>query len=121
MVGQVQLFVQLDAVIRRVDEVWVAVCPPLDVASQADSSEAALESLTEAVEGWFESCLDRKVLDQALLECGFRRSSSGAAGNPDAAGIDSTRTPADHRTIRCSVPAYVLAALNEMHAPCWLG
>ena len=116
MVGQIQLSIQLEAVIQRVDEEWVAVCPPLDVASQADTCEAALASLTEAVEGWFESCLDRKVLDQALRECGFQRSEISPTGTLNAVRLDSLSAP-NHRTIQCSVPAYVLAALDEMHAP----
>ena len=111
MISQVQLTIQIEAVIRGADEEWVAVCPPLDIASQSDSPDAALASLTEAVEAWFESCLDRKVLDQALRECGFQRfvgSSEVATGDPDQS---------NHRMIRCSVPAYVIDALNEIHAP----
>jgi predicted RNase H-like HicB family nuclease len=111
MVGQVQLSIQLDAVVRREDDVWVAVCPPLDVASQAESSEDALSSLKEAVEGWFESCLDRGMLDQALVECGFHR---GSGASESDAGPIST---GDHRTIHCSVPAYVLETLGDVHAP----
>ena len=87
-----------------------AFCPPLDVASQADSSEAALASLQEAVEGWFESCLDRGVLDQALVECGFHRGSITESGTRE-------KPQGDHGTIRCSVPAYVLETLGDLHAP----
>jgi predicted RNase H-like HicB family nuclease len=51
MAGQTHLSIKIKAVLKRVDEDWVAVCPSLDVASQADSSEGALAALKEAVEG----------------------------------------------------------------------
>lgn len=118
MVGQIQLSIELEAVIHCVDEEWVAVCPPLDVASQGKSQEAALASLTEAVEGWFESCLDRNVLDQALIECGFQRSLESSRKN--SVRLDGFVPMAkDHRTIKCSIPAYALAAVSGMqHASC---
>ena len=41
--------------------------------SQARTRKRALESLREAVELWFESCIDRGVLDAALTEVGFAK------------------------------------------------
>ena len=118
MVGEIQLSIQLDAIVRHVDEAWIATCPPLDVATQAETCDAALAALKEAVEGWFESCLDRRVLEQALKECGFQRSPRPSQNGENAAArVDAMPTPNGHRTIQCSVPAYVLAALNELRAP----
>lgn len=51
---------------------WTAICPSLGVASQGVSAEDAKRSLKEAVELWFESCLERGVLDQAMRETNFR-------------------------------------------------
>ena len=56
---------------RRDGQQWVVWCPAIDVMTQAGTKEAALESLSEAVELWFESCIERGVLDAALKEVGF--------------------------------------------------
>ena len=50
---------------------WVAICPSIGVASQGDSVADAKRSLREAVELWFESCVERGVLDRALRESNF--------------------------------------------------
>lgn len=50
---------------------WIAGCPALDVYSQGTSEEDAARSLVEAVTAWFESCLERNTLEEALLELGF--------------------------------------------------
>ncbi len=42
------------------------------VMTQASSRKQALQSLREAVELWFESCIDRGVLDAALREVAER-------------------------------------------------
>lgn len=69
----ITLEVQLRAFVRReTRRRWVAVCPSLGVASQGDSAEDAKRSLDEAVQAWFESCIERGVLDQALREANFR-------------------------------------------------
>jgi len=51
---------------------WIAVCPKLDVVTQGKSADDAKRCLDEAVELWFEDCLERGTLQQALRECGFR-------------------------------------------------
>ena len=65
--------VRLDAWFRRDDRDWVIWCPAIDVMTQARTKKAALESLREAVELWFESCIERGVLDRSLEEVGFRK------------------------------------------------
>ncbi|MBI1354649.1 MAG: type II toxin-antitoxin system HicB family antitoxin [Acidobacteria bacterium] len=65
------LAVRLEARVRRAGALWVAACPPLDVVTQADTQPEALAALREAVEAWFESCVERGVLDAALREAGF--------------------------------------------------
>ena len=39
--------------------------------TQGPTRKGSLESLREAVELWFESCIERGVLDAALKEVGF--------------------------------------------------
>lgn len=41
----------LSAVIQREDEMFVALCPELDVVSQGETRALAMENLREAVEG----------------------------------------------------------------------
>jgi predicted RNase H-like HicB family nuclease len=77
MLNSVDLSFSLGAVLRNDEGVWVAWCPLLDIASQADSLDSAVQSLESAVEGWFESCLDRGVLKEALRESGFELSNDG--------------------------------------------
>jgi predicted RNase H-like HicB family nuclease len=46
---------QLTAVIEREEEMYVALCPELDIASQGDTVESAKKNLVEALELFFES------------------------------------------------------------------
>ena len=63
--------VRLEAVLRLDGRQWLAWCPSIDVMSQAETKKKALASLQEAVDLWFESCIERDVLDEALTEAGF--------------------------------------------------
>ena len=46
---------RLTAIIEREDDVYVALCAELDIASQGDTVEAARQNLVEALELFFES------------------------------------------------------------------
>ena len=46
---------QLTAVIEREGDLYVALCPELDIASQGDTVESAKKNLVEALELFFES------------------------------------------------------------------
>ncbi len=63
--------VRLDAWFRRDGRAWLAWCPTIDVMTQASRKETAFASLEEAVQLWFESCIERGVLAEALHESGF--------------------------------------------------
>ncbi|MGA2594455.1 MAG: type II toxin-antitoxin system HicB family antitoxin [Bryobacteraceae bacterium] len=118
----VALSVKLEARTRQDGNVWLAWCPPLDVMTQAESEQRAMESLQEAVELWFESSIARNVLDKALTEAGFYRMRPDGATSPDAgvvrarqrhglpqapaAGLDAFT---NEREIEVSIPAYVAA------------
>jgi predicted RNase H-like HicB family nuclease len=52
---------------------WVTGCPKLDIYSQGRTEEEAKSSLKEAIELWVEDCLERGVLNAALLEVGFEK------------------------------------------------
>lgn len=49
------------AVIEKDDDMYVALCPELDVASQGDSVEEAKANLQEAIELFFEHASEEEV------------------------------------------------------------
>jgi predicted RNase H-like HicB family nuclease len=68
----ITLDVKLRAFVRKdTEDRWVSVCPRLGVASQAATADEAKDALREVVELWFESCVERGVLDQAMRELGL--------------------------------------------------
>lgn len=69
----VSITIRLQTWYRRDGREWLAWCPAIDVMSQARTKVKAMESLREAVELWFESCFERGVLNEALVECGFSK------------------------------------------------
>lgn len=56
---------QFTAVLERERDMYVALCPELDVASQGRTVEKAVANLREAVELFLE-CADRKEIEQRL-------------------------------------------------------
>src|ERR1019366_7103950 len=69
----IKLDIQLRAFVRsETRKRWIAVCPKLDVVTQGTSAEDAKRCLDEAVQLWFEDCIERGTLQQALRECCFR-------------------------------------------------
>jgi len=52
---------RLTAIIQREDDVFVALCPELDIASQGDTIESARENLREALELFFESASPEEI------------------------------------------------------------
>jgi len=114
--SKVTLAIHLEIGVRRDGDEYVAWCIPLDVSSQGRSKAEAVTSLKEAVELWFESCLQRGVLDKALREVGFTQGRSPAAPTngvrPDAHSAEFTP---DY--IEVSVPAYIAARHLETRAP----
>jgi predicted RNase H-like HicB family nuclease len=49
------------AVIEKEDDIYVALCPELDVASQGDTVEEAKANLQEAIELFFEHASNQEV------------------------------------------------------------
>ena len=56
------------------------------VVSQGQTADDAKRCLQEAIELWFESCIERGVLDQALREANFRPSQFDRV-SPESAGV----------------------------------
>ena len=52
-------------------DVFVAHCHSLEIASYGETLEEAKDNFSEALKLFYESCKDRGVLQDALLECGW--------------------------------------------------
>ncbi len=83
--------VRLHAWFRRDGRDWIVWCPAVDVMTQSRTRKRALESLREAIELWFESCIQRGVFAAALKEVGFSKVPSDEE-TPE--GVDVVRQPA---------------------------
>jgi predicted RNase H-like HicB family nuclease len=59
---------QLTAVIEKEGDMYVALCPELDIASQGDSVEGARLMLQEALELFFEEASPSEIKDRLHSE-----------------------------------------------------
>ncbi len=55
---------KLTAIIEREHDMYVALCPELDIASQGDSIESARDNLQEAIELFFEAASPAEVKER---------------------------------------------------------
>jgi predicted RNase H-like HicB family nuclease len=114
MSDTINLEINLRAFVRRdTDARWIATCPAVGVVSQGNSVDDARRCIREAVELWFESCVERGVLDQALREANFRPSAYGH----ERSGGDEPRSPqrdvlGDNFLIHVMIPAYEAPVLS---------
>lgn len=118
MQNEVKVSVNLQVALRLDGDTWIGVCPALDLASQGETEDLALQAVTDAVEVWFESCLERGVLSQALESSGFTRVTRNvvAPDGVDTVGISaanpiSESATAKSKQISIELPAYIAASL----------
>ncbi len=109
----ISLEINLNAYVRRdTARRWIATCPLIGVASQGHSASDAKACLQEAVELWFESCIERGVLDQALREVNFRPSAEHArVDRPRAKRPARTNILGEAFAISLTIPGYVATTL----------
>ena len=55
---------KLTAIIEREDDMYVALCPELDIASQGSSIESARDNLQEAIELFFEAASPEEIKER---------------------------------------------------------
>lgn len=121
MIETVTVEVNLHAFIRRETRTrWVAVCPSVGVASQGETEPKARRAIQEAVQFWFESCIERGTLDRALKDANFRPVPAGTPLPEDAAqfvSVNRKKLPDDAEDVRgtafdihVAIPAYQAAA-----------
>src|ERR1043166_10092900 len=109
MADTIALQINLQAFWRReTGECCVAACPQIGVVSQGRTVREAKTCLQEAVELWFESCIERGVLERALREANFHPSSAADHAHSNVRGFRRQR-PANvlvtHFTFRFRIPA----------------
>ncbi|RPF42648.1 hypothetical protein EDD75_1753 [Thermodesulfitimonas autotrophica] len=69
--------VEFTAEIFKEGEVYVSLCPELNVSSFGDSVDEAKESLAEAVTAFLEECKTMGTFEEVLEEAGFLRTEGG--------------------------------------------
>jgi predicted RNase H-like HicB family nuclease len=113
MTESIALDVHLQAFVRRdTSKRWIATCPLVGVTSQGKNADDARRCLQEAIELWFESCVERGVLDQALREANFQPSRLGRqATSPDRKTFRRPSVLGDPFEIHLTIPAYEAPAL----------
>ena len=121
MTESIQLDVTLKGVVRREGKRWMAGCPSLNVYSQGQTRDQAQRCLEEAVELWFESCLERGTLETALQEVGFRPAPWGMPlmGQEDSVIVRQVNDAAiigKPFEFSISIPAYQTAAMPQTQA-----
>lgn len=62
----------LEVHFRPEGDLWLGLCPSLDIGTQAPTYDAVQENMKEAILLFFESCLRRGTLEQVLRESGFK-------------------------------------------------
>ena len=52
---------------------YVSHCDPLDVCSQGDTEEEAVDNINEAIQIFLSSCYEMETLNEVLMECGLSK------------------------------------------------
>lgn len=68
----ISIVFKLPATVRKKKDWYVSSCPVLDVYSQGETKDKALNNLIEALRLFFISCIERGTLDQVLKDCGLQ-------------------------------------------------
>lgn len=67
----IKLDIKIPVRVFEEDDVWVAHCPGLDVASQGNTAPEAKAGLIDAVTAFLLTCYDMGTLVEVLKDCGF--------------------------------------------------
>jgi len=122
MTESILLQVRLRAFTKRQSRKWFAACPSLNVNSQGTNQEDARRSLQEAVELWFESCIERGTLEKAIQEVGFVPVPWGARADDEEELARVIETAEDQDLLgrpfelAVEIPAYRAAAILRTQA-----
>ncbi len=67
----ISIKIKVFARIEKEGDLYVSICPDLDIASQGETEQQARDNLAEAISGFILTCLEMGTLHQVLMECGF--------------------------------------------------
>ena len=116
VLNTIEMRISLGCFLRRDGDQWVAVCPAVDVGSQGADKREAIQSVQEAVQLWFESCIERGTLPQALRELGFRTCGGPPPGGAGVVHLkhqrDEESVLGDSVPVTISIPAYQAALIR---------
>lgn len=71
MKTSVMFKMSLPFTLKKKTKYYVSCCPVLDVWSQGETKQNAIENLREALQLFLLDCFERGTLDKVLKECGF--------------------------------------------------
>ena len=71
--GRIEIKARVSGVLFKEDNMWISYCPDLELSTCGKTRKQALERTKEAVELFFDSCLKRGTLEQALQELNWER------------------------------------------------
>ena len=81
-----KITVSLAVEVNKKGKVYVSRCPSLDVYSQGDTEEEAIEHIQEALRLFLVSCFERRVLEEVLLESGIKPKKDKLPSEPESQG-----------------------------------
>ncbi len=81
---QVSMELKVPVAVKKKKDYFVSYCPVLDVHSQGETEEKALDNLVEAISLFLVSCFERGTLDEVLKECGFEPIKKSVKAKPSS-------------------------------------
>ncbi len=99
----VQVHWELPIGVKREGKWYISWCPVLDVYSQGETREKAIENIVEAIQLLITSCFERGTLAQVLKRQGFKRMGTlGALPRRRTRGL-----PKEVKMLKVPVPFFV--------------
>lgn len=87
----------------REGRTWVATCPALNVSSHGSTKKESHEMLREALEGFFEDCIEHGTPWAALEQAGLI---------PTASSVVTTERPAGSKADWLDIPFWMLPGVR---------
>jgi len=99
-------------------EVFVSHCPTLDVYSQGETEEEALDAIKSAVTLHVTTAFDFQRLDRVLRKAGFEKIESSGAERPatDSREFVSVRVKPEMKQVPISLPLRLSSAQQPQYA-----
>jgi predicted RNase H-like HicB family nuclease len=77
--SEITIKISVPAQIIEDGDVFVSICPVLDLVSQGCTKEEAKANLIEAIQLFIETCIEMGTLSTVMKQCGFSRSEHAPA------------------------------------------